>query len=774
LNIFTTRGRTIAIVSVLLSSRRFLLCLAFSFLGAFPSFPLRSLAGEPPASQDLQLPAGPEVITIHAADWQEKIGPHFHAKGKVEVHYRDVVLKADEIWGDEETRDVEGKGRVSFRQGNQHVEGTSFVYNLKNKTGTFYRARGKIDPGLIFDSEVVEKLGEGKYRIKRGVVTACEDKIPKWSFVVQDAVFQADEHVTAKNTTLRIKKIPVFFFPYLIAPIREQDRQTGFLLPSTGNSSSRGRSFSDSFYLTLGRSADLLTTAEYFSKRGISSQMEFRAKPTPQSNIYAQGVLAREYLLPPEQRTNGESARIIADNRFQNGFRAVADIDLVSSQAFRQLYGDSFATIIRPDKVSVAYLSKNYRSFSLNFLGERRLNRFAAYLDDPSNNVVIRKIPSVNFSGPSRRLRSWPLFFSFDLQADGLARSTLAEGGDHLPQGLETAPLVGRMDLFPRLTLPVVRSPVWSWTNSFSLRETVYSQQMNPANSTEVTSKALFRTAFFLESQWKGPGIERIYDREKNKVKHVVTPEVTYRYITGSDNFGEAIRFDDRDALANSSEIECLVNNRFYSRKKGAGDSGQGREFLMVQFGQKYFFDPTFGGALVPGKRNVFFPLYSQSAFAYADSNRRFSPVITRLRFTPAQHYAADFRLDYDPLLGKMRAASVAGSLRFTENFLMMTYYTTRNLPPNQVGSNQLRATLGRGNSARKGLNAAFAIVYDFRESRTQYSTTQIAYNWDCCGISLEQRRYNVGIRVESQTRFSFWLKNVGSFGNLRKQEQIF
>jgi LPS-assembly protein len=148
--------------------------------------------------------------------------------------------------------------------------------------------------------------------------------------------------------------------------------------------------------------------------------------------------------------------------------------------------------------------------------------------------------------------------------------------------------------------------------------------------------------------------------------------------------------------------------------------------------------------------------------------------LIARIRYTPRAHYTADFRMDYDPTINQIRATSVAGAVRFKENFLMATYYNTSDLPPTQVGSNQLRATLGHGNSTRRGFNVAYSLIFDFRQSVTQYSTTQIGYNWDCCGIALEQRRYNVGIRVESQIRFGFWLKNVGSLGNLRKQERIF
>lgn len=725
---------------------------------------------EPPV---LTLPSGPSVIIV-SSDEQEKIGSSFRARGNVTVHYQDMLIKADEIWGNYDTREVEGQGNVYFQQGTQQVWGRRFQFNLGTKTGVFFNARGKVNPGLIFEAEKIERFAPDKYRVISGKVTACEDNIPKWSFRVHNAVLSVDHHLTAQNTSFWIKKVPVFIFPYLVVPARDSGRQTGFLIPSMGNSTIRGRSFHESFFLTMGRSADLLATGEYFSKRGMAGGWEFRARPSEQSHIYAQGLFAREYLLPESQQNNGQSARIIADNRFDNGFRAVADIDLVSSQAFRQLYGDSFATIVRPDKISLAYLSKDYRDFSLSFLGERRLNRFSGFDQIPTNNVMIRSLPAVELSGPSRPLHKWPVFFSFDVEAAALSRSTTLENGDSLQGGLETSPFVGRIDLYPRLTIPTLRLPESTWTNSISLRETYYTDKFDSTLPGQIRPEGIARTSFYWESNWRGPELEKTFLSGGTRFKHVVGPEVTYRYIAGSHNFDEILRFDERDALGDTSEMEYRLSNRFYSRKASSDNTESAHEFLDVEIGQKYFFDPTFGGALENGRRNSFFPLYSLSAFAYADGIRHFSPLVARIRFTPHAHYTADFRMDYDPAINQIRATSVAGSVRFNENFLMATYYNTSNLPPTQVGSNQLRATLGHGNSTRRGFNVAYSLVFDFRQSVTQYSTAQVAYNWDCCGIALEQRRYNVGIRVESQTRFSFWLKNVGSLGNLRKQERIF
>ncbi len=66
----------------------------------------------------------------------------------------------------------------------------------------------------------------------------------------------------------------------------------------------------------------------------------------------------------------------------------------------------------------------------------------------------------------------------------------------------------------------------------------------------------------------------------------------------------------------------------------GTCDDKQGpaREVITWELAQKYFFDPTFGGALVPGQRNVFDSTVDFSGIAFLTEPRHFSPVISRLR----------------------------------------------------------------------------------------------------------------------------------------------
>jgi LPS-assembly protein len=56
-----------------------------------------------------------------------------------------------------------------------------------------------------------------------------------------------------------------------------------------------------------------------------------------------------------------------------------------------------------------------------------------------------------------------------------------------------------------------------------------------------------------------------------------------------------------------------------------------------------------------------------------------------------------------------------------------------------------------------------------------EYGAVQASYNWDCCGFSVEVRKYELGaVRNETTERFNFTLLNIGTAGNLRRAASLF
>ena len=96
-------------------------------------------------------------------------------------------------------------------------------------------------------------------------------------------------------------------------------------------------------------------------------------------------------------------------------------------------------------------------------------------------------------------------------------------------------------------------------------------------------------------------------------------------------------------------------------------------------------------------------------------------------------------------------------------------------IPISTQSFNQFRVLLGYGHTNKPGFSAATNIGFDANLNFLQYGAVQTTYNWDCCGVSLEYRRFALGsVRNENEYRFTFALANLGSLGNLRRPERLF
>ena len=358
-----------------------------------------------------------------------------------------------------------------------------------------------------------------------------------------------------------------------------------------------------------------------------------------------------------------------------------------------------------------------------------------------------------------------------------------------------------RFDLHPNVELPLSFAG-WSLTATGGVRATYYSNSIDPATRL-VTSRDVVRGYGEFELDLRPPALARNFRRGDGSVwfRHVIEPYVIYRRIAGIDNFARIIRFDYLDAIADTNEIEYGVSNRFFTRrftetvgKKGARAAREKKSSLAVQpyealtiaIRGKYFFDPYFGGALVPGQRNQFYPIDTFSGFSYGAVPRRWSPLNINVRYRPTDNLYADFRSDVDTHGAGLRAMAATFGLRRALLEAFSTFYYTRALElvpslsqfadargkePGTLRGSQWSPSLFLGNR-QKGLFGGLSLFFDFQKhpfagsNRALISSTAtIGYTWKCCAITAQDFTFNVGLRNENRVVFAFRLNGIGTFG---------
>jgi LPS-assembly protein len=337
---------------------------------------------------------------------------------------------------------------------------------------------------------------------------------------------------------------------------------------------------------------------------------------------------------------------------------------------------------------------------------------------------------------------------------------------------LATPAMVQRAEFAPKVTLPLNFGPWLNVTATGAVRTTRYGASLDTVGNLSVQPVTRNDGEFTLEI--RPPTFERIFGSPKRKTryKHAIEPEATYRYVSGINDFERFIRFDSNATLSNTNEVEYGFTQRLYVKR----DEEQPTEFLSWKVVQKHYFDPTFGGAIVDGQRNVLQALNSLTPFAFATGPRDWSAIVSDFKVTPGGKYDAEQIIEYDPQLNKIVAEGTLLKIKpYSEFFATVAHFHIQDDPVLQPLSNQIRALVGYGAFNRKGFNFTGGVSYDIQNTALQNQIAQITYNGNCCGLSLEYRRIALGqVRTENQFRVAFTIANIGTFGNLRRQEKIF
>jgi len=739
--------------------------------------------------QQIHLPAAKgQIAELSSSGPQRRQGDLYIADGNVIVLYGDARLTADHVEYNDATSEVAATGHVHYDFENQHIDADDAHYNLNSGHGLFHHARGTIkivrQPNpiillsqnpLYFQAEEVERLSEDVYVIRKAWITICDPERPSWQFFAAHAHVQLNDKVAMVNANFRLFRVPLIWLPYATAPAGSRVRQTGFLVPDIGDSSLKGLILGDAFYWAPTPWMDATLGGEYLSLRGAEERGHLRMRPTENTTITYNyfGVDDRGLVnsMGVRQPQGGEDQRLEITSLLPGGWRFVTDYNQLSSLTFRLAFGDTFGEAINSEVRSAVFLSKNYRGFSFNIAGinDKTFLTLPTLVPPliPPTSVTLRNFPEALISSVDQSpWQNLPFYFSFESFAGASHRS------DDI---IDTPKFVSRAEFAPRVTVPLHFGPWFDIAASATFRTTRYGASLdNSGPSPVVVEQALVRNTGEFAIDLRPPTLERYFDRPKKnrRYKHTIEPSITYRYVTGVNNFADFIRFDSDATISDTNEIEYGFTQRLFVKD---GEK-QPTELISWRIVQKHYFDPTFGGAIVSGDRNVLEALDSITPFAFALDPVHWSPIVSDFKVTPGGPYDFEEILEYDPNFQRLTTIGTLLKIKPYGNFFA-TLADFRLDASNtlQPLANQIRMLAGYGAENRKGFNFTAGFSYDIQNGVLQSQIVQATYNGGCCGLSVEYRRLDLGeIRTENQFRVALIIANIGNFGNLRRQDRVF
>jgi LPS-assembly protein len=732
--------------------------------------------------------AGVEQEATLEAKQQRQVGRIYYADGDVDVRYQNTRLRADQVEYNEDTQVVIARGHVQLDYETQHVEAEDARYEVGTGHGTFHHVRATfaiqrrptptllISPNPIyFEAEEAERVDPTMYRVHRAWMTVCKPDRPTWKFYAPEATVYMRTSVHLESGNFRLFSVPVLYVPYATFPAEKQ-RASGLLIPDVGDSTSKGFIFGDAVYWAPADWADLTVGLNYYSRRGWAQRGQLRMRPWENAklDVTYTGVVDRGLRQSDGTLVNqgGHEARLLFTALLPDGWRAVADLDNLSSLTYRLAFSETYVQAVNSEVRNQAFLTNNFRGFSLNLAALSYQNYLSA---TPDTYVSLRAAPEIRFSSVDQApWQHLPFYFSFDVFSDAAHRSDTVTG-------FRTPNFVERSEIAPSVTTPFHWGPWVGVTPTFTLRSTYYGGQIQNGSFVDA---GLWRQTEELSVDIRPPTIERVWGKSDSgtKWKHVIEPDFQYSFVNGVNDFNRIVRFDEDETLTDTNQIEYGITQRLYRRKK----NGNAEELISWRLAQIHFFNPSFGGALIAGQRNVFQATDELTPFAFADEPRHFSPVVSDLRVEPGKRWDTQFIVNFDPQRAQLTAIGTLLKLKpYKESFVTLAHFSAINLPtplannpPNFVfepRSNQIRALIGWGDLTRPGFNATIGASYDITHSAFQNQIAEVSYNGSCCGFGFEYRRFSFGtIRNENQYLVVFRIANVGSLGTLRRAEKIF
>ena len=665
------------------------------------------------------------------------------------------------------------QGNVTFTGPDGRISADKIEFNLGDGTATFYEATGFMtmpdanraefgnqDPDIYFWGTRIDKRGARKYRITRGGFSACVQPTPRWEITSGSIDLNLDDYALARSTILRVKGVPLLYLPAIYYPLQEDQRSTGFLMPSYGTSTLRGASLSNAFFWAIGRSHDATVFHDWFARAGQGMGGEYRyvarAGSSGDVRFYRfnqrQSVYTSDDQISVLPSNSSYEIRSSAVHAIRPGVTLRGRVDYASDLVTQQLYQQNVYRASSPIRNVEGSFSGSWGALSTSALYQR-----TEVFSSLSSSFLSGSSPRVNAAVAPTRIMGLPLYASVNGEYANLPYRTLAN--DVVVSNNDLA----RIEVAPTLRVPLSALSFLSLNSTASYRTTYFDRSRDEAGNP--STEPIGRSYFALKSDVVGPVFTKIWDtpnREAiDRMKHVIEPTFSIDHVT---DIGNAARLPLLSHLSDvivgaSTRFTYGLNNRFFSRQRTTGTTrGSSQEFLTIGVQQTYYSNPE----------------ASRWDYQYLGSTSRtkpvdLSPVAVTTRFSPNASLSANGRLEYDVSGLGLQTMSLGGSVSSGAVTANATFsqvvYTPSSKTTVLALSDSMRFLEGRA-------TGTYSLSWDLARGYVVSQSVSTSYLAQCCGLQVDYQQYNypdlVGFPVNADRRlsFGFVLAGLGTFTN--------
>ena len=678
----------------------------------------------------------------------DKSSDTYYAEGNVTVVQGNSSVRADKMTVDMDASHATAIGNVEahFEQGNT-LKGDSLELDIDTKVGVVINGRLFFKKGNVHvTGEEIRKTGDESYSAHKGFFTTCDcepGQSPAWGFYSSDADVTFGEYLTAWNSLFYVKAAPVFYFPYLVFPVK-RERQTGFLSPEVGYSKLRGFKFDNSFFWAISDSTDATFYFDIESSRGIGEGIEYRyaLTKTTEGQFYFYHFKEKDIDRVREFRKRSDNLsrpKTADDDRWFLEYKHTGllpyniglkvDIKKVSDDEYFIDFGKDTNKRSLESLESNISITKTWSKFNL-------VTQFR-YFDNllvADNSTTLQRLPEIALTGIDQQIMDTPFHFGLESSFVNFERKEGATGQ--------------RIDMHPTVSLPLNPGGYFEFKPSAGVRETFY-QVADPVKDKRYYDRSIYDlgadvTTTFVNispiDEGEGDGLK--------KLKHTIRPKIIYTYIP-DDVQDDLPIFDGIDRIGKRNDFTYSLNTILTGKFKEDGNSIY-RDYIYMDLSQSYNINET-----------------TRKLTSLTDKRRPFSDVTGEIRLQPLSWTLITAKGKYDAYEGWMNEYDASLGLwdkrgdRLDASYRYARIDTITHTPMEYLELSLMIKPV-------ESIDLTYRNRYSYNDKETIEAAYGLAYRQQCWGAQIT---YTERLE-EKMVMLTFNLLGIGQVGGLSERVQ--
>jgi lipopolysaccharide assembly outer membrane protein LptD (OstA) len=479
-------------------------------------------------------------------------GKEIVAQGNVEILSQESRMTCDKVRVFMDEKIAIAEGNVKFRkESGEEMRGDMMIYDFGSQTGTVIHPTIKMAP-YYGKCDLMEKLSDEEFILYDAEVATCDLPHPHYKLSCREVKMNPGRLLTAKDVRLSILDVPLMYLPGYSQ--RLTDKRPRFMI-TPGYKKNYGAELFASWRYYLNPNAQGLLHFDWYQLKGwaqgIDLNYDTKSVGTGNFKYYRIGEKDTRREVLESERRNNERSRVELRHRWDStaNDHVVLEYFRQSDPNFRKEY--FFREYERqPTPASFFLWSHVFPNATLSFLGQPRVNQF---------ETVLQKIPELKLETTNQKILGSPFYYK------NLSTLTQLSGTTAF---VSTTTDVSRMDTTNQISYPF---------QFFGLYFNPYVGERNTYYSRGLDANKNYNRNMFLGGMDMSMKLFKTYDVQTkalglniDKVRHVITPTVQYRYQHEPSVYKSLLQqLDEVDSLDRTNMLTFGLENKLQTKRDG-------------------------------------------------------------------------------------------------------------------------------------------------------------------------------------------------------------